>query len=293
MTTGSIRRIGFIGLGAMGLPMAQRLIQAGFTVRSAVHRNQDAGKKFRDSGGILFQSFPEAVQSVDLVLSIVSDDQALDELYGDQAFFKAIPKDTIILEMTSCAPKTLLRIVKRYQKKTKNFVDAPVSGGVSGATNGTLTIFAAGERELLERLDPVFTVLGKTIPLEKIGDGKAVKAVNQMLAAVNMLAVAEAYVLTQKLGLDPERVYQIIKESSGGSYVFTNKFMKVARKDYSGGFKFRLMKKDLGIAVREAKGLRLPILKLADTLYGKFKGQEDMDYSVLATLYDSQLKHNQ
>jgi len=235
-------------------------------------------------------SFPEVVQGVDLVLSIVSDDRALEELYGNRAFYAALPKDGIVLEMTSCAPKTLLKIVKKYRKKTKNFVDAPVSGGVAGAVNGTLTIFAAGDTELLSRLEPVFKVLGKAITLEKIGDGKAVKAVNQMLAAVNMIGVAEAYILARTLGLDLERVYQIIKESSGGSYVFANKFMKVVTKDYNGGFKFRLMKKDLGIAVREAKGLRLPLLKLANTLYQQYEGQEDLDYSVLATLYERKLK---
>jgi len=285
----SIRTIGFIGLGAMGLPMAKRLSQAGFAVRSAVHRNQDAGKKFQEAGGQLFNSIPEAVRGVELVISIVSDDLALEEVYGDEEFYRAIPKDVIILEMTSCAPKTLLKIVKRYQKKTKNFIDAPVSGGVTGAINGTLTIFAAGNKDILGKVEPVVTVLGKTIPLEKIGDGKAVKAVNQMLAAVNMIGVAEAYILARKMGLNLDQVYQIIKESSGGSYVFTNKFIKIVKRDYNGGFKFRLMKKDLGIAVREARGLRLPLLKLADTLYRRFEGNDDLDYSVLATLYEEQL----
>lgn len=269
----------------MGLSMAKRLVGAGFTVKSAIHRSKEAGDAFSAAGGVLVSGFPEVVKGVDLILTIVSDDEALLELYGNRGFYQAVPDGVIILEMTSCAPRTVKKIAKDYESKTRNFVDAPVSGGVAGAASGGLTIFAAGEASLIDNLEPVLKVLGKTVRLDAVGDGKAVKAVNQMLAAMNMVAIAEAYALAKKLSLDLQKTYEIIKESSGGSYVFTNKFPKVVKHDFSGGFKFRLMKKDLVIAREEAKGLELPFLELAGKIYDDFKGNENADYSVLSTLY--------
>jgi 2-hydroxy-3-oxopropionate reductase len=108
---------------------------------------------------------------------------------------------------------------------------------------------------------------------------------------VNAVAVAEAFTLSKKLGLDPEKTYEIIRVSSGGSYVFDHKFMKIAKNDYSSGFKFNLMKKDLGIALDEAKGLSVPLATLASGIYDKCTGNEDKDYSVLATVYlDKKIK---
>ncbi len=269
----------------MGLPMANRLVAAGFAVRSAVHRNRAAADDFAAAGGVVAPDFAGAVKGADLVLSIVPDDAALLELYGDSGFFAAVGEGAAILEMTSCAPGTMRKIAADYSAKTKAVVDAPVSGGVAGAASGNLTIFAAGDPAVIDDLDPVLTVLGKTRRLPSAGDGKALKAVNQMLAALNMVAVAEAHALARKLGLDMDRMFEIVKESSGGSYVFTNKFPKVSRADFAGGFKFRLMKKDLDIARGEAKGLDLPLLELAGKVYDSYAGKDDLDFSVLATMY--------
>jgi 3-hydroxyisobutyrate dehydrogenase-like beta-hydroxyacid dehydrogenase len=281
-----IKKIAFIGLGAMGLPMAKRLAQAGFDVRSAVHKNKAAGQELAAAGGKVLPSFAEAVRDADLILSILPNDAAMESVYLDPDFFAAAPQGVRILDMTSCTAAMMKKVAARWEPKKAIVVDAPVSGGVGGAQSGGLTIFAAGDDGAVAALAPVFAVLGKNVfRLDSIGDGKAIKAVNQMLAAVNAVAVAEAFTLARKLGLNPEKTYEIIRVSSGGSYVFDHKFMKIATNDYSSGFKFSLMKKDLGIALNEANGLSVPLAALASTVYDKCTGNDDKDYSVLATVY--------
>ena len=284
-----IKKIAFVGLGAMGLPMAKRLAEAGFDVRSVMHKtqeNQMAGQELEAAGGSILPSYSEAVRGVDLIISILPDDAALESVYLDPDFFAAAPQGVRILDMTSCTATALKKVAAHWSAKQAVVVDAPVSGGVGGAASGGLTIFAAGDDDAVAVLAPVFAVLGKNIfRLPSIGDGKAIKAVNQMLAAVNAVALAEAFTLAQKLGLDLEKTYEIIRVSSGTSYVFDHKFMKIATNDYSSGFKFKLMKKDLGIAINEAKGLNIPLTTVASSIYDKCVGNDDKDYSVLATVY--------
>lgn len=283
---GEIKKIAFIGLGAMGLPMSKRLAQAGFEVRSAVHKNKAAGEDLAAAGGKIFSSFAEAVKGADLILSILPNDTAMESVYLDPDFYAAAPQGVRILDMTSCTAAMMKKVAARWSAKKAIIVDAPVSGGVGGAQSGGLTIFAAGDDGAVAALAPVFEVLGKNVfRLAAIGDGKAIKAVNQMLAAVNAVAVAEAFTLAKKLGLDPQKTHEIIRVSSGGSYVFDHKFPKMAANDYSSGFKFSLMKKDLGIAMDEAKGLSIPLTSLASSVYDKCVGNDDKDYSVLATVY--------
>ena len=284
-----VQKIAFIGLGAMGLPMAKRLAQAGFDVRSVMHKTQEnqwAGQELEAAGGMIVASYVEAVRGVDLIISILPDDAALENVYLDPEIFAAAPPGVRILDMTSCTATALKKVAAHWAVKNAIVVDAPVSGGVGGAASGGLTIFAAGDDEAVKALEPVFAVLGKNVfRLRSIGDGKAIKAVNQMLAAVNAVALSEAFILAKKLGLDLEKTYEIIRTSSGGSYVFDHKFMKIATNDYSGGFKFKLMKKDLGIAMNEAKGLSIPLTTLAASVFDQCQGNDDKDYSVLATVY--------
>ena len=288
----TVSKIAFIGLGAMGLPMAKRLAKAGFDVRSVMHKTQEnqlAGKELEAAGGLIVASYVEAVRGVDLIVSILPDDAALENVYLDPEIFAAAPQGVRILDMTSCTASALKRVAAHWAAKNAIVVDAPVSGGVGGAASGELTIFAAGDNEAVDALAQVFATLGKNVfRLQSIGDGKAIKAVNQMLAAVNAVALSEAFMLAKKLGLDLEKTYEIIRISSGGSYVFDHKFKKIATNDYSGGFKFKLMKKDLGIAINEAKGLSIPLTTLAASVFDQCQGNDDKDYSVLATVYLNQ-----
>lgn len=281
-----VSKIGFIGLGAMGLPMAKLLLGAGYRVSSAVHKNKQSAEALSSAGGTIAGSFAEAVSGADLIISILPDDAQLKSLYESEEFFDAVPQSALVLEMTSCAPKTMIHVENHYRIKDVKFIDAPVSGGVKGAESGNLTIFCAGDDAIIDSVAPILDVLGKKIfRLKNVGDGKAVKAVNQMIVAVNIATVAEAYSLARSMNLDMEQLYDIISASSGSSYAFINKFKRIADEDFEGGFKFSLMKKDLSIALEEGKDLSLPIAGLTKQLYNMCKDRDNQDCSTVSSIY--------
>lgn len=282
-----IKSIAFIGLGNMGFPMAKRLCNAGFSVRTTVHRNVAKAEQLAAENGIIADTVAEAVRGVDLVITILPQDEQVKEVLLNPEVYQAIigKTSTIIMEMTSCSPQTVQEIAEEYSKKGIRVFDAPVSGGVAGAANGSLTIFGAGDPALMDELKPVLNVLAaKVYHVGELGAGKALKAINQMMAAVNMVTVAEALVLADKCGINPEVMYDVIKQSSGNSYVFDKKFQNVVSGNFAAGFRTALMRKDLGIALSLGAGLELPLAKLAYEYYLKAGAYDQLDYSAVAKL---------
>jgi 3-hydroxyisobutyrate dehydrogenase-like beta-hydroxyacid dehydrogenase len=286
----AIQSIGFIGLGEMGFPMAKRLCGAGFEVRTAIHRADNPQSVERAAqlaalGAKIKESFAAAVTGADLILTILPEDEQVKGILLDREIRGAIVANpaAIILEMTSCRPATVQEIGAAYAQSGVRVFDAPVSGGVAGAANGTLTIFGAGDPELLDELRPVLERLAaKIYHLGELGAGKALKAVNQMLAAVNMVAVGEAYQLAGKAGIDPKVMYEVIKESSGNSYVFDRKFQNLVSDSFPAGFRLSLMRKDVRIALALAEGAKLPLAELAYQLYDDAREYDGFDFSAIA-----------
>lgn len=280
--------IGFIGLGQMGFPMAKRLCDAGFTVQTAIHRNVEKAQQLEKSNAKIMSGFVEAVKDVDLVITILPEDHEVKKVLLAPDVFEAISgkPTTIILEMTSCSPQTIQEVGREYAKKGIRVFDAPVSGGTAGAANGTLTIFGSGDPKILDELKPVLDVLAtKVYHVGELGAGKALKAINQMIAAVNMVTVAEAFALAEKEGINPDVMYSVIKESSGYSYVFDKKFNNVVSDDFPAGFKTALMRKDLRISLGLGKDLELPLARLAYEYYLKASIYDQLDYSAVAKLF--------
>lgn len=288
-----IKNIAFIGLGNMGFPMAKRLCNAGFTVKTAVHRNVEKARQLEAENGIIADSLVEAVRGVELVITILPQDEQVKAVLLDPEVYEAVTANsaTIIMEMTSCAPETVREVGREYSKKGVRVLDAPVSGGIAGAADGTLTVFGAGDPELLDELRPVLDVLAaKVYHVGELGAGKALKAINQMMAAVNMVVVAEAVALAEKEKIDLETMYKVIKESAGNSYVFDRKFKNLAANSFPAGFRTALMRKDLGIALGLGEGLELPLAKLAYEYYLKAGAYDHLDYSAVAKLLVEKLK---
>lgn len=288
-----IESIAFIGLGNMGFPMAQRLCKAGFSVRTVVHRNAEKAQQLTAENATIANTLAEAVQGVDLVITILPQDEEVKEVLLDQEVYRTITgkASTIIMEMTSCSPQTVQKVGEEYSKAGIRVFDAPVSGGTAGAANGTLTIFGSGDPALMDELKPVLEVLAaKVYHVGKLGAGKALKAINQMMAAVNMITVAEGLALAEKEGINPDLMYDVIKESSGNSYVFEKKFNNTASGNFAAGFRTALMRKDLGIALSLGEGLELPLAKLAYEYYLKAGAYDQLDYSAVAKLLVERLK---
>jgi len=291
----SIRKIGFIGLGAMGFPMVKRLLNAGSHIQTAAYKQNpidvERAQQLEGMGAKVMDGFPAVARDVDLVLTILPEDKQVKAVLLDEEFYNSVDSNTIILEMTSCAPQTVQEIGKRYSDKGVRVFDGPVSGGTAGAENGTLTIFGSGKAEVLEEIKEVLDVLAaKVYFVGELGSGKALKAVNQMMTAVNMLAVAEGFAIAKKQGIDPEIMYEVIKESAGGSYVFDRKFNNLVKNKFDGGFKLSLMRKDLRIALSSVENIPLPFSKLAYDFYLMAAAYDNFDYSVISKLLVDDLK---
>ncbi len=283
--------IGFIGLGNMGLPMAKRLAAAGHTVKVAVHKNPAPAQDIVALGGIVAPTVAEVVRDVAYIISIVPEDAQLKALFLDPQLTAGIAPGTTLIEMTSCAPRSMKEVADFLAAKGVQCLDAPVSGGVKGAEEGTLTIMCGGQKEIFDNALPVLRVMGTNVVLVGgMGAGKAVKAVNQLLVSVNTLAAAEALSFARHMNLDLDVLYDVISTSTGGSTAFKNKFKKMAVRDYSAGFKLPLMRKDIRIALEEAAGIPMPLSALTYQLFHLMERKdEEADYSVINKIYDKNM----
>ena len=243
-----MKNIAFFGLGRMGLPMAKRLIAAGYSLKTRVHKNPAPAWELRDLGAVVSELPQEAVRGADLVITVLPADKEIEQVLLDPAVFEAIRPGATILEMSTSTPECVRKIAGRYAEKGVRFFDAPVSGGVKGAAEGTLTVIGGGDAALLEDIRPVLEQMAKKIVLVGgVGDGKAVKSINQIMVSANTLIVSEGLRYTRHLGIDPEKMFEVISASTGASAALAAKFHKMTAGDFSPGFNLGLMKKDLNI----------------------------------------------
>lgn len=282
----SFKHIGFIGLGAMGLPMAANLLKHGFELHIAAHRNREPVEVLKKAGATEHASLSDLVANIDVLISILPEDRQMQEVLLSSEILNGLRSDCVLIEMTSGSPDMMKKVDQAYSDKGIRVLDAPVSGGTVGAENGTLTVMAGGEGSVLEAVRPVLEAMAKHIYLVgDVGAGKAIKAINQMLAGIHMIASAEAVALSEKLGIDKEVLKQVIGSSSGASWMLLNKLDNLSNRSYTPGFKHKLMKKDVQIAVNEGSDLALPLASLALQLY-KMSEKEfgELDFSAIGNL---------
>jgi 3-hydroxyisobutyrate dehydrogenase len=256
------RKIGFIGLGAMGKHMAKNLIKAGFAL--TVHDlNPQPVEELVSLGAKKGKSPAETAREVEVVITMLpADDEVKAVALGPDGILEGARKGSVFIDMTSLAPHTSKYVASEAQKKGVKFLDAPVSGGTTGAEKGTLTIMVGGDKALLDEHMELLQVMGKTIyHVGDVGMGETVKMVNQMLVGINLAGIVEAFVMGTKLGVAPEVLYKIIRASSGNSfliehrvpnYIFTGNFTQP-------GFAVDLLRKDLGLALESAKVNKVPL----------------------------------
>ena len=278
------KRIAFVGLGAMGLPMALNLLKHGYEVHAAIHRNPKPVETLRQAGAVVHDSVPAAAAAGEVLISILPEDRDMQSVLLDEKLLGAITGVRMLIEMTSGSPDMMKRVHSVYAQRGIRVLDAPVSGGTAGAEQGTLTVMAGGDADALEQARPVLEAMARNIySVGPVGAGKAIKAINQMLAGVHMLAAAEAFALARKLGIDKDTLRQVIGASSGMSWMLMNKLDPMDARNFAPGFKQRLMKKDIAIAASEGRDLPLPLTTLALQLYTmKEKEIGELDFSAMA-----------
>jgi 3-hydroxyisobutyrate dehydrogenase len=280
-------RIGFVGLGTMGLAMAANARRAGLEV-SAWNRTPGRAGDLPDLGVQILDSPAAVAAASDIVITMVSDTPDVEAvLFGPNGVAEGAKAGTLVVDMSTIAPTPTREFAKRLGEKGVHMLDAPVSGGSEGAKKGTLSIFVGGDAADLERARPVLETLGTTIThVGPIGAGQAVKAVNQVILAGTYLGVAEGIVLALKAGLDVDQVVAALSGGAAQSWVLANRSGRMKDNDYPLGFKVALHRKDLGIALGMARelGASLPVSALAEAIEAGLIGQghADDDMSAVA-----------
>ncbi len=277
-------RVGFIGLGAMGLPMAKNLLKSDYELHVAAHRNREPVEMLKKRGAIEHSSVSGIVSRCGVLISILPADKEMQEVLLSDQLLDRMTSEHVLIEMTSGSPAMMKNIDAVYREKGIRVLDAPVSGGTNGAEKGTLTVMAGGDPEVLEETRPVLEAVAQRIyRVGPVGAGKAIKAINQMLAGIHMIAAAEAVALAEEMKMDLNVLKQVIGSSSGASWMLMNKLDSLANRDFAPGFKHKLMKKDMQIAVEEGTDKALPLASFALQLYKMTeKEMGEQDFSAIS-----------
>ena len=291
-----MEKIGFIGLGNMGMPMAQNLISNGIKV-----------KGFDVSGEVLKQALKNEIevcsdalqvsQGINVLITMLPNGEAVSSVFNSESLLENIDPSILIIECSTISPKTSKELSLKASSLNLEMIDAPVSGGVKGAEEAGLTFMVGGSAENVEKAKPILSMMGKNIfHAGESGSGQVAKLCNNMLLAIHMSGTAEALSMGVKSGLDPSVLSEIMSKSSGGNWSLDkyNPYPGVmiespASKDYQGGFLNKLMIKDLNLAKELAQDSKTetPMGDSARNLYDELieQGLEDLDFSSVQKLF--------
>jgi len=253
-------KVGFIGVGNMGNPMAGNVLKREFPM-TVFDLNPKAMENLIQAGATRAASPGEVVDNSEIVLTSLPASPDVEAIYLEPGGLVDRAKPgTILIDLSSVLPSTPRRIEPRAKARGVHFLEAPVSGGVSGARAATLAIMVGGDAEPLERARPVLRAIGPNIfHVGPVGAGNIVKAINNMMACVNGVAMMEGLAVGVKAGIDPMMVYEVVKASSGGSKALERIPRALIPRDFEPGFKVALMNKDLDTFTAIAKELHVPV----------------------------------
>lgn len=254
------RKIGFIGLGIMGMPMARNLIRAGFEV-AVYNRTASKAERMAAEGAVKADSPKAIAGECSVIITIISDTPDVENIIlGENGIIESIRPNSVVIDMSTISPQATRRIAACLKEKKAHMLDAPVSGGEQGAIDGTLSIMAGGDTEIFERCRPILEAMGKyIIHVGTNGMGQTVKLMNQILVIGNLNAVVEALVFAQKQGVDLEKAIEAVKGGAAGSWQLTNLAPCIIRRDFRPGFMVELMKKDLRLITEATASMNLPL----------------------------------
>ena len=292
-----MKKIGFIGLGNMGEPMATNLVKAGFDV-IGFDLIEEAKKKAERNGIQIVKDAVSATENVDALISMLPASEHVESLYlGENGLLSKLDNTVLIIDCSTIAPNSAIKVANQAKDLDLSMVDAPVSGGVVGAQESTLTFIVGGADNNVERARPLLEKMGSNIfHAGSNGAGQVAKVCNNMLLAIHMCGTAEAIALGVKNGLDASVLSEIMRKSSGGNWSLEvyNPYPGVmssapASRNYEGGFLNKLMAKDLGLAkeASESTNSETPMGDLARKLYQDLinQGYEDLDFSSIQKKY--------
>jgi 3-hydroxyisobutyrate dehydrogenase len=243
---GNKPKLGFIGIGVMGEPMAANLLRAGFEV-TAFNRARAKCAKLSTLGAIVAESCRQVAAASEIVITMVSDTNAVEQvLFDNDGVAGGLKLGTVVIDMSTISPLATIEFGKRLAALGCEMLDAPVSGGPKGAVAGTLGIMVGGSRAVFDRCLPVLQAMGKTITYTgPLGNGQKTKMVNQLVGATNLLGAVEGLRLARRAGLDVNATLQAVMSGAANSWMLTNLVPLILKEDFAPGFSIRLQHKDL------------------------------------------------
>lgn len=288
-------KVGFIGLGIMGGPMAAKLQEGG--CKLYLHDLKNPPLALIEGGATVCTNATEVAKRADIIIVMVPDTPHVEEvLFGADGVAAGLTPGKIVIDMSSISPMATKEFAKKINKRQCDYLDAPVSGGEVGARAATLTIMVGGSQEAFDRARPLFELMGKNITLVGgNGDGQTTKVANQIIVALNIQAVAEALLFASKAGADPARVRQALMGGFAASRILEVHGERMVKRTFAPGFRIELHQKDLNLALQGAKslGLALPNTASAQELMNSCAahGMAQLDHSALCQAIERMSNH--
>jgi 2-hydroxy-3-oxopropionate reductase len=290
-------KVGFIGLGIMGGPMAKNLMEAGYEL-VLYNRTREKAEDLAEDGNAEVAGSPkEVAESSDVIVTMLPDSPDVrDVVTGEDGALEGIKEGALLVDMSTISPVVTEELAEKVRERGASMLDAPVSGGDVGAIEGTLSIMVGGSEEDFERAKPLFEVMGKTVThVGPTGAGQVTKAANQVVVALTIEAVSEALVLGSKGGVAPEKILDVLSGGLAGNKVMEVKREKFLSHTFDPGFRSELHHKDLGIALAAGReyGVVLPVTAIVDQmlLVMKRKGWGGEDHSALLRVIEDLSQH--
>lgn len=285
-----MERIGFIGLGIMGKPMANHLLKAGYAL--CVLQKNKAASELVEAGAKAYATSKEVAVNSDIVITMLPDSPDVEEIVlGKNGVIEGLKPGALFIDMSSIAPGTAIKIHERLQEKNVDALDAPVSGGQVGAEQATLSIMVGGSEEAFERALPLFHLMGKNIVLiGGAGAGQMTKVCNQMIVGMTIQAVAEAFTLANKAGVNLEKMREVLLGGFAQSRILDLHGKRIIEHNFKPGFKIKLHRKDMNLALQAGKEYSVPLYGSSlvaahmDALLAQGKGE--LDHSAIALLME-------
>ena len=266
----SNEKIGFVGLGMMGLPMARNLVEDGYSV-NVFDLNEATVNSAKEFGASSSDSAADTASLSDIVITMVPDSEHVEAVIaGANGILEGLKPGSVVVDMSTIDPEMGKKMANLIEAKGSNFVDAPVTGGVGGAEAGTLSILVGGNAEVFERALPVLNVLGGDVShMGPVGSGHTTKIANQLIGVATLAGISEAFVLAKKSGLDMQTFFDAVKNGAGRSWALETLGPKILDGDFAPGFMVKHMQKDLRLAGQLAAdtGTALPTSTLIAQLY--------------------------
>ena len=279
-----MKKIGFIGIGLMGLPMAKNLLKAGYELK-AFNRTESKAEPLREFGGKISKSIKEVVSDNDVVITMLTDDNSVDAVMNSQEFLDNLKVDVTVIDMSSVKPTTAIKHGNNLHSKNINYLDAPVSGGTIGAEEASLAIMIGGEQKVFDDVLDVLKAMGNPTLVGPVSSGQVSKLANQIIVGLTIGAVAEAVTLCEKAGANPNKMIKALSGGWADSKILQTHGKRMIEKDFTPKGRTSVHLKDMNniLECANSYNTHLPISNLVKEMYKSLvkNGYGETDHSSL------------